>query len=80
MVNVFSIIVFFTLFFLIKKSKFFIKSLSDNDFNKPQSFHKSSVMRCGGILMIVTFILFWLFNYNLNYHYLFYFGILNFFF
>ena len=55
----FSAISFSITFFITKYSKFFFSgSLLDNDFLKPQAFHKKPIARAGGIAILVSLILF----------------------
>jgi len=59
---IFSIISFFTFFFISKYSKFLLSgALLDKDFIKPQSFHKIPTARSGGIAIFILFLLFTLF-------------------
>ena len=41
-------IFFYLLFFISKKIKFVNKILVDKEFNKPQGFHNSPIVRSGG--------------------------------
>jgi len=59
---IFSLISFSITFFISKYSQiFFLGSLLDNDFSKPQAFHKTPVARVGGIAILFSFTLFILF-------------------
>ena len=59
---IFSLISFLTTFFIAKYLKiFFSNSLLDDDFSKPQAFHKKPVARAGGIAIFILFTLFILF-------------------
>ena len=61
---VFSLISFFVTFFISKYSKFlFSGALLDEDFLKPQAFHKTPIARSGGISIFILFFLFILFNF-----------------
>ena len=57
----------FFVFFLISKfsNKIGNGILLDQDFNKPQAFHSSSVPRSGGLAAIISFYIFFLFYYIL---------------
>ena len=56
---IFSLISFFITFLTVKYSKFFFsRSLLDEDFLKPQAFHKESTARIGGSVILFLFILF----------------------
>ena len=56
---IFSVISFSTNFFIAKYlKKLFSNSLLDNDFSKPQAFHKKPVARAGGIAIFILFTLF----------------------
>lgn len=45
---------FYSIFFVSKKIKFFNKILVDKEFNKPQGFHNSPIVRSGGLLIFLT--------------------------
>mgnify|MGYP006076213025 FL=1 len=56
---IFSIISFFTFLFISKYSIFFLKGLLlDQDFSKPQAFHKNPTARAGGIAVYFLFSIF----------------------
>jgi len=56
---IFTLVSFFTTFFIVKYSKlFFSGSLIDKDFSKPQAFHEESVARIGGLAIFFLFSLF----------------------
>ena len=61
-----SILTFFSFFaFLIIQKlshKIFNGMLLDNDFNKPQAFHKTDIARSGGLASIISFLIFVLLN------------------
>ena len=58
----FSLISFFSTYLIAKYSKlFFSGSLLDNDFLKPQAFHKEPIARIGGLIILFLFSLFILF-------------------
>ena len=63
LLSIFSFLSFFT-FFIIQKfsNKILGGSLFDNDFNKPQAFHKSDVPRSGGLACLISFFIFALLN------------------
>ena len=62
--------IFLSLFFLffinvfIKKKKNFFLFILDSDFKKPQSFHKESVLRIGGLFIIIPVLIYGIFNLN----------------
>jgi UDP-GlcNAc:undecaprenyl-phosphate/decaprenyl-phosphate GlcNAc-1-phosphate transferase len=59
---VFSLISFFFTYLTAKYSKLFLSgSLLDQDFSKPQAFHKKPVARIGGLIILFLFFLFILF-------------------
>tara|TARA_B100000579_G_C22756132_1_gene816515 strand:- start:1 stop:1074 length:1074 start_codon:yes stop_codon:yes gene_type:complete len=63
LLSIFSFLSFFTFFIVQKIShKILNGSLSDNDFNKPQAFHKNDVPRSGGLASIISFLIFVLLN------------------
>ncbi len=63
LLSIFSFLSFFT-FFIVQKlsNKIFSGSLSDNDFEKPQAFHKTGIPRSGGLASIISFLIFALLN------------------
>ena len=56
-------ILFFINIFIKKKKKFFFFIL-DSDFKKPQSFHKESILRIGGLFLIIPVLIYGIFNLN----------------
>ena len=61
--SIFSVISFFTFLVIYKLSdKIFGKSLYDDDFDKPQSFHNQNIPRSGGIASIFSFFIFLFLN------------------
>jgi UDP-N-acetylmuramyl pentapeptide phosphotransferase/UDP-N-acetylglucosamine-1-phosphate transferase len=59
---IFSLISFITTFLITKYSNFFFsRSLLDEDFLKPQAFHKEPTARIGGFVILLLFILFIIF-------------------
>ena len=60
--SIFALISFF-IFLLVNKYSFKIKggALLDNDFSKPQAFHETPVTRSGGIAVIVSLSIFFIF-------------------
>jgi UDP-GlcNAc:undecaprenyl-phosphate GlcNAc-1-phosphate transferase len=63
---IFSLISFFSTFFITRYSKFFFSgSLLDKDFLKPQAFHKTAVARSGGLSIIISLVIFFLGYYYL---------------
>ena len=59
---IFSLISFATAFFISKYSKFFFSgSLLDEDFLKPQAFHKEATARIGGVIIFSLYTLFTVF-------------------
>ena len=63
LLSIFSFLSFFT-FFIIQKlsNKLFNGLLFDNDFNKPQAFHKDDIPRSGGLAVLLSFLMFVLLN------------------
>jgi UDP-GlcNAc:undecaprenyl-phosphate GlcNAc-1-phosphate transferase len=56
---IFSLVSFFLTFLIVKYSKhFFFGILLDEDFLKPQAFHKKPVARSGGLAILLLFFLF----------------------
>ena len=56
---IFSLISFFSTYLMVKYSKiFFSSSLLDQDFLKPQAFHKKPIARIGGIIILCLFSIF----------------------
>ena len=56
---IFSLISFFSTYLMVKYSKiFFSGSLLDQDFLKPQAFHKKPIARIGGIIILCLFSIF----------------------
>ena len=53
-------IIKYSIYFLPKKSR---KLIIDNQFKKPQAFHKVPVPRCGGIGIFLSFLLIFLYFY-----------------
>ncbi len=63
LLSIFSFLSFFTFFVIQKFShKILGGSLFDNDFDKPQAFHRSDVPRSGGLACIISFFIFILLN------------------
>ncbi len=63
LLSIFSFFSFFTFFIIQKLShKIFNGLLSDDDYQKPQAFHKSNIPRSGGLASIVSFLIFILLN------------------
>ena len=63
LLSIFSFLSFFTFFIIQKLShKIFNGLLYDNDFNKPQAFHKDDIPRSGGLASIISFLIFILLN------------------
>ena len=63
LLSIFSFFSFFTFFIIQKLShKIFSGLLSDDDYQKPQAFHKSNIQRSGGLASIVSFLIFILLN------------------
>ena len=64
--SLFSLICFFV-FLIIQRysSKTTFGYLLDKDFDKPQSFHKTSIPRSGGLASFISLIIFFFFNYIL---------------
>lgn len=59
---IFSLISFFSTLLLTKYSKlFFLDSLMDKDFSKPQAFHQEPIIRAGGLVILFSFYLLILF-------------------
>ena len=63
LLSIFSFLSFFT-FFIIQKFSHKILGglLYDNEFDKPQAFHKSDIPRSGGLACIISFFIFVLLN------------------
>ena len=63
LLSIFSFLCFFT-FFLVQKlsHKILNGSLFDDDFEKPQAFHKIDIPRSGGLACIISFLIFVLLN------------------
>ena len=63
LLSIFTFMCFFT-FFIIQKlsNKIFQGSLLDNDFNKPQAFHKDDIPRSGGLAVLLSFLIFFILN------------------
>ncbi len=63
LLSIFSFLSFFS-FFLIQKfsDRIFGSSLIDDDFNKPQAFHKNNIPRSGGVAALLSFFIFALLN------------------
>ncbi len=76
-----TVLIFYSLHFLISKSKIANLYLLDNDFKKVQSFHKNPVLRSGGILIFssIIFIFIFFFNKNININHIILFSLINFF-
>ena len=70
--NFINLIIYFAVTFLIFLSVYlFIKSktnlsLIDQDYNKPQAFHKTPTPRIGGLAAIICLCVFFLLNYIFN--------------
>tara|TARA_X000001036_G_scaffold25303_1_gene21115 strand:+ start:3241 stop:4314 length:1074 start_codon:yes stop_codon:yes gene_type:complete len=63
LLSIFSFLSFFTFFIIQKFShKILGGSLYDNEFDKPQAFHKSDIPRSGGLACIISFFIFVLLN------------------
>ena len=63
LLSIFSFLSFFSFFIIQKLShKIFSGSLFDNDFDKPQAFHKVNIPRSGGLASIISFLIFVIFN------------------
>ena len=61
---IFSLISFLSTYLIAKYSKlFFLGSLLDKDFSKPQAFHEQPIARIGGVAILFLFSLFLLFYY-----------------
>ena len=59
---IFSLVSFFSTYLIAKNSKlFFSRSILDQDFLKPQAFHKKPTPRIGGLIILFLFSLFLLF-------------------
>ncbi len=58
--------IFYILYFFLKNTKFVLK-LTDQDYVKPQSFHNLPTPRLGGVLIILTTLIFIFF---INFHFL----------
>ena len=69
--NFINLIIYFAVTFLVFLSVYlFIKSktnlsLIDQDYNKPQAFHKDPVPRCGGLAAIISLVIYILINHLL---------------
>ena len=64
LLSVISLISFFVFLIVSKYSnKIGNGILLDQDFNKPQAFHSSSVARSGGLAAIISFLIFYIFNF-----------------
>ena len=63
LLSIFSFLSFF-IFFIIQKFSHKILGglLFDNDFDKPQAFHKSNITRSGGLASVISFFIFVLLN------------------
>ncbi len=63
LLSIFSFLSFFT-FFIIQKFSHKIMGglLLDNDFDKPQAFHKIDIARSGGLASVISFLIFVLLN------------------
>ena len=57
--SIFALLTFF-IFLITNKYSHKLKNgvLLDNDFSKPQSFHKEAISRSGGIASIISFLVF----------------------
>ena len=66
--SIFSVLSFFS-FLLIHKfsNKILGGFLLDDDFTKPQAFHKDNIPRCGGLASILSFFIFIILN-NFYFH------------
>ena len=51
-----SFFVFLLILYFSKKTK--LISLLDEDFSKPQAFHKEAIPRCGGLAFLLSFVIF----------------------
>jgi len=59
LLSIFSFLSFFTFFIIQKFShKILGGSLYDNDYDKPQAFHKNDIPRSGGLACIISFLIF----------------------
>ncbi len=59
LLSIFSFLSFFTFFIIQKFShKILDGALYDNDYDKPQAFHKSDIPRSGGLACILSFLIF----------------------
>ena len=68
-IYIFFLSIFFN-YFLIKSYKFFfLKKIADNEYTKPQAFHKFPAIRSGGITILFFLIFFSIFNQNLSDYY-----------
>ena len=66
---IFFLSIFFN-YFLIKNYKFsFLKKIADNEFTKPQAFHKLPVIRSGGITILFFLLFFSIFHENKSDYY-----------
>tara|TARA_Y100001970_G_scaffold273067_1_gene370722 strand:- start:43 stop:1107 length:1065 start_codon:yes stop_codon:yes gene_type:complete len=64
LLSVISLISFFIVFLIRKYSNsLFNGALYDNDFSKPQAFHKEPVPRCGGFASIISIVVFYILFY-----------------
>jgi|688.fasta_scaffold299538_1 UDP-GlcNAc:undecaprenyl-phosphate GlcNAc-1-phosphate transferase len=61
----FSLTIFIT-FLFIKNHNFFLRFI-DNDFNKPQAFHKTPILRIGGLIiyLLSLFVIFFFIKFNI---------------
>ncbi len=63
LLSIFTFMCFFTFFIIHKLSnKIFSGSLLDDDFNKPQAFHKENIPRSGGLAAIISLLIFFTLN------------------
>lgn len=60
--NLYLVFIFYTLSFLFLKNSFITQLSIDKDFVKPQSFHRKAIPRFGGLILIVTYFIFFLIN------------------
>ena len=61
--SIFSLISFFIFFIVLKFSQKIGKIfLLDEDFKKPQAFHSTGTLRCGGLAIMISFLIFNLLN------------------
>ena len=55
---IFSLVSFFSTYLIAKNSKlFFSRSILDQDFLKPQAFHKKPTPRIGGLILTIFIVL-----------------------